>query len=242
MQNHVNADLVFPRKSRNPEPDEIQPVNESEQVTQFELANYNILYPLPYEQMDQRERSVFKTIYTQNIRERENPNREDVSNCFANSTCLALTCCSTQGFFFAVSEIAKIPVCLEFTVPLTIVVGCFVYGGVSKCPEAVIKFPARSLSSVVYVVKDFCTELRDRSTNEDLIYTDSEDNKKLREEFENIKTTKILYSPEENKYYIAKPTTLLGGKVIETSGSQPSQDTEIRSTGSAQNIPSQLLM
>lgn len=217
--NPINADLVFRQNPRNPEPDEIQPVNESElgeskPLVKLNLINYNILYPLPYEKMDQRDRLSFKENYIQNITERENRNREDVSDFFAKSTCLALTCCSTQGFFFAVSEMAKAPICFEITIPLAIVAGCFVYGGVSKCPEKVIKFPARSLSSVGYVVKDFFTK-RNCFENDDSIYIDSEDNKKLREEFEKIKTTKVLYNPELKKYYIINPKTLLGETNIE---------------------------
>lgn len=210
----INADLVFRQNPRNPQPDEIRPVSELEQSTQFELANYNILYPLPYEQMDQKDRLSFKENYIQNITERESRNRGDVSDFFAKSTCLTLTCCSTQGFFFAVSEMAKAPICFEITIPLAIVSGCFVYGGISKCPEKVIKFPARSLSSFGYVVKDFCTASRDRSTNEDLIYIDSEDNKKLREEFEKIKTKRIFYDREKDKYYVVQSTISWDGKDI----------------------------
>lgn len=217
--NFINADLVFHQNPRNPEPDEIQPVNESElgeskPLVKLNLINYNILYPLPYEQMNQRDRLSFKENYIQNITERENRNRGDVSDFFANSTCLALTCCSTQGFFFAISEVAKAPICFEITIPLAIVSGCFVYGGVSKCPEKVIKFPARSLNSFGYVVKDFCAGSRDRSKNEDLIYIDSEDNKKLREEFEKIKTKRIFYDLERDKYYVAQSVISWDGEDI----------------------------
>jgi len=237
-ENKIVADLVFSQEQNTGiiDENEIQLVNQTEEITQLELKKYNILYPLPFEQMDQEERLLYKQKYIQNIRERDNYNREDVSDCFANSTCLTLSCCSTHGFFFAISEMAKIPTCIEFTIPLTIVAGCFVFGGVLQCPKDVIKCPARSLNSLGYFIKDFCTKTRttDLSSNEDLIYIDSENNKKLKEEFEKIKTTKILYNSEEKKYYITQPSTILNNNYLENPRNQTTQ--------TRQFIPSQLLM
>ena len=210
MQNNfINADLVFRHNPRNPDPDEIQPVNESEQLTQFELANYTILYPLPYEQMDIKDKKEYRNY----LKKKQKSNRKDVSNCFSNSTCFALSSCFAQGFFFTLPAVTKIPVCLEITIPVSIIAGCLVFRGFSKCPEKVNKFPARSLNYFGYMVKDLFTEIGSFK-NDDSIYIDSEENKKLREEFEKIKTTKVLYIPQEDIYCIAKPTALFGGKEI----------------------------
>ena len=84
MQNNfINADLVFRHNPRNPDPDEIQPVNESEQSTQFELANYNILYPLPYEQMDKKDKKEYRDY----LRKKQKSNRNTFWQRINRKTC-----------------------------------------------------------------------------------------------------------------------------------------------------------
>jgi hypothetical protein len=193
---------------------EIDSVNEVEQLTQFELTTYNILYPFSYEQMDQRERLLFREKYTQNIRERENHNQQP-SDLYIKSACLCSTCCSTQGLFFGATEALKIPVCLELTIPLSVITSCFLFGGALHfLPRKVIECPARSLNYVAFNALNAFDDVKNYFKNNDLTYINSEDNQKLREEFEKIETKRILYDRQEGKYYVAQSAISWDGKDI----------------------------
>jgi hypothetical protein len=212
MKINIVADLVHLNSVSREE--EITPANEDEQVTQFELTKYNILYPLPYEQMDQRERLLFREKYTQNIRERENHNQQP-SDLYIKSACLCSTCCSTQGLSFGVAEALKIPVCLELTIPLSIIMSCFLFGGALHfLPRKVIECPARSINYVTCNALDGFEDVRNYFKNNDLTYTNSEDNKKLKEEFKKMEKTRIFYDREKGKYYVAQSAISWDGKDI----------------------------
>lgn len=212
MKINIVADLVHLNSVSREE--EITPANEDEQVTQFELTKYNILYPLPYEQMDQRERLLFREKYTQNIRERENHNQQP-SDLYIKSACLCSTCCSTQGLSFGVAEALKIPVCLELTIPLSIIMSCFLFGGALHfLPRKVIECPARSINYVTRNALDGFEDVRNYFKNNDLTYTNSEDNKKLKEEFKKMEKTRIFYDREKGKYYVAQSAISWDGKDI----------------------------